>query len=52
MEHAKLQVQFTQTTPEEDSDVPVMQRIDRIRIWRLGHVRVMLKGLGNFTQVS
>ena len=50
MEHAKLQVQFTQTTPEEDSDVPVMQRIDRIRIWRLGHVRVMLKGLGNFTQ--
>lgn len=27
-----------------------MQRIDRIRIWRLGHVRVMIKGLGNFTQ--
>lgn len=50
LEHAKLQVQFTQTTPDEDSDIPVMQRIDRIRIWRLGHVRVMIKGLGNFTQ--
>lgn len=50
LEHTKLQVQFTQTTPDEDSDIPVMQRVDRIRIWRVGHVRVMIKGLGNLTQ--
>lgn len=50
LEGTKLQVQFTQTTPDEDEEIPVMQRIDRIRIWRIGHVRVMIKGLGNLTQ--
>ena len=50
LENTKLQVQFTQTTPEEDSEVAVMQRVDRIRIWRVGNMRVMIKGLGNLTQ--
>ena len=46
----KVQVQFTQTTPDEDSDEQVQQRIDALRIWSLGQIRIMLKGLGNITQ--
>lgn len=48
--HPKVQVQFTQTTPDEDSEEAVQQRIDALRIWSLGQIRVMLKGLGNLTQ--
>lgn len=46
----KIQVQFTQTTPDEDSDEQVQQRVDALRIWSLGQIRIMLKGLGNLTQ--
>ncbi|RWS31694.1 hypothetical protein B4U80_01929 [Leptotrombidium deliense] len=45
----KLQVQFTQTTPEEDSEEQVQQRVDRVRIWRLGHIRIIIRGLGNIS---
>lgn len=48
--HPKAQVQFTQTTPDEDSEEAVQQRVDALRIWSLGEIRVMLKGLGNLTQ--
>lgn len=48
--HPKIQAQFTQTTPDEDSEEQVQQRIDALRIWSLGHIRIMLKGLGNLTQ--
>lgn len=48
--HPKAQVQFTQTTPDEDSEEAVQQRIDALRIWSVGHIRIMLKGLGNLTQ--
>lgn len=47
----KLQVQFTQTTPKpEDEGEKVQQRVDRLRIWRLGKVRIIIRGLGNLTQ--
>lgn len=46
----KAQVQFTQTTPDEDSEEAVQQRIDALRIWSIGQVRIMVKGLGNLTQ--
>lgn len=46
----KVQVQFTQTTPDEDSEEQVQQRIDALRVWSLGNIRIMLKGLGNLTQ--
>jgi len=48
--HPKVQIQFTQTTPDEDSEEAVQQRVDGLRIWSVGHIRVMLKGLGNLTQ--
>ena len=48
--HPKAQVQFTQTTPDEDSEEAVQQRVDALRIWSIGHIRIMLKGLGNLTQ--
>lgn len=48
--HPKVQVQFTQTTPDEDSEEAVQQRIDALRIWSIGPIRIMLKGLGNLTQ--
>lgn len=48
--HPKVQIQFTQTTPDEDSEEAVQQRVDALRIWSVGHIRVMLKGLGNLTQ--
>jgi len=44
------QVQFTQTTPDEDSEEAVQQRVDGLRIWSFGKIRIMLKGLGNLTQ--
>lgn len=46
----KVQIQFTQTTPDEDSEEAVQQRIDALRIWSLGQIKIMLKGLGNLTQ--
>lgn len=46
----KVQIQFTQTTPDEDSEEAVQQRIDALRVWSLGQIRIMLKGLGNLTQ--
>ena len=46
----KAQVQFTQTTPDEDSEEAVQQRIDALRLWSIGQVRIMVKGLGNLTQ--
>jgi hypothetical protein len=48
--HPKVQIQFTQTTPDEDSEEAVQQRVDALRIWSLGEIRIMLKGLGNLTQ--
>ena len=48
--HPKVQIQFTQTTPDEDSEEAVQQRVDALRIWSLGQIRIMLKGLGNLTQ--
>ena len=48
--HPKAQVQFTQTTPDEDSEEAVQQRVDALRIWSIGQIRIMLKGLGNLTQ--
>lgn len=50
LQGTKAQVQFTQTTPDDDSEEEVQQRVDRVRIWRLGRIRVILKGLGNLTQ--
>lgn len=49
-EGTKIQLQLTQTTPDDDSEEEVQQRVDRIRIWRLGKIKVILKGLGNLTQ--
>lgn len=53
----KFQVQFTQSVQkeneEEDEDFeeePVMQRIDRLKVWRPGSIRVIVRGLGNLTQ--
>lgn len=46
----KIQAQFSQAVQEEDSDDPVQQRIDRIRVFRLGRVHVVIRGLGNLTQ--
>ena len=48
--HPKAQVQFTQTTPDEESEEAVQQRVDALRIWSVGQIRIMLKGLGNLTQ--
>lgn len=50
VEDTKVQIQLTQTTPDDDSEEEVQQRVDRIRIWRLGRIKVILKGLGNLTQ--
>ncbi|XP_074600540.1 uncharacterized protein LOC141854664 isoform X1 [Brevipalpus obovatus] len=50
VDDTKLQVQITQTTPDDDSEEELQQRVDRIRIWRLGRIRIILKGLGNLTQ--
>lgn len=46
----KIQAQFSQAVQEEDSEDPVQQRIDRIRIFSLGRVTVVIRGLGNLTQ--
>lgn len=46
----KLQAQFSQAVQEEDSEEPVQQRVDRIRVFRLGRVHVLIRGLGNLTQ--
>lgn len=46
----KVQAQFSQAVQEEDSEEPVQQRIDRIRVFRLGRVHVVIRGLGNLTQ--
>lgn len=49
IEGSKMQLQFTQTTPKQEGE-KVQQRIDRLRIWRLGKVRIIIRGLGNLTQ--
>lgn len=46
----KVQAQFSQAVQEEDSEEPVQQRVDRIRVFRLGKVHVVIRGLGNLTQ--
>lgn len=46
----KVQAQFSQAVQEEDSEEPVQQRIDRVRVFRLGRVQVIIRGLGNLTQ--
>lgn len=46
----KVQAQFSQAVQEEDSEEPVMQRVDRVRVFRLGRVHVVIRGLGNLTQ--
>lgn len=46
----KAQAQFSQAVQEEDSEEPVQQRIDRVRLFRLGRVHVVIRGLGNLTQ--
>lgn len=46
----KVQAQFSQAVQEEDSEEPVMQRVDRVRVFRLGRVFVLIRGLGNLTQ--
>lgn len=46
----KAQAQFSQAVQEEDSEEPVQQRIDRVRLFRLGRVFVLIRGLGNLTQ--
>lgn len=46
----KVQAQFSQAIQPEDSEEPVMQRVDRIRVFRLGRVHVVIRGLGNLTQ--
>lgn len=45
---AKVQTQITRYTPNS-RDEPIQQRVDAIRIWSIGMVRVMLRGLGNLT---
>lgn len=54
---AKAQIQFTQKSPpesddediEEEEEEQVQQRIERLRIWRPGKIRVLIRGLGNLT---
>lgn len=46
----RVQAQFSQKVQEEDSEEPVQQRIDRVRVFRLGRVQVLIRGLGNLTQ--
>lgn len=46
----KVQAQFSQAVQEEDSEEPVQQRVDRLRVFRLGRVHVLIRGLGNLTQ--
>ena len=46
--HAKTQIQITQYQPNTFEEFP-QQRLEAIRIWSIGMVRVMLRGLGNLT---
>jgi len=46
----RAQAQLSQAVQEEDSEEPVQQRIDRVRLFRLGRVFVLIRGLGNLTQ--
>ena len=46
--HPKAQIQISSYKPatfEED----LQQRVDAVRVWSVGMVRIMLRGLGNFT---
>lgn len=50
----KVQVQITQNSPPESEDedaeeVPVQQRIDRLKVWRPGQILVVIRGLGNLS---
>lgn len=42
------QAQITQLTPPDDSDEEIVQRVDGIKIIKLGKVKLLFKGLGNF----
>lgn len=46
----RAQAQFSQAKQDEDSTDPVQQRVDRVRLFRLGKVHVIIRGLGNLTQ--
>ena len=50
----KVQVQISQNAPPESEDedaeeVPVQQRIDRLKVWRPGKILVVIRGLGNLS---
>lgn len=45
----RVQAQFSQKKQDEDSEDPVQQRVDRVRVFRLGRVHVVIRGLGNLT---
>lgn len=50
----KIQVQISQNSPPESEDedaeeVPVQQRIDRLKVWRPGQILVIIRGLGNLS---
>lgn len=46
----RAQLQFSQKKIDEDSEEPVQQRVDRFRLYRLGKIVVVIRGLGNLTQ--
>lgn len=49
LDGSRSQLQFTQTTPANQGEKP-QQRVDRLRIWRLGKIGIIIRGLGNLTQ--
>lgn len=46
----RAQAQFSQKKQDEDSEDPVQQRVDRVRLFRAKKVHVVIRGLGNLTQ--
>lgn len=46
--HPKAQIQITEFR-SNDFEVENQQRVDAVRVWSVGMVRVMLRGLGNLT---
>ena len=50
----KAQVQISQNSPPESEDedaeeVPVQQRINRLKVWHPGQILVVIRGLGNLS---
>ena len=50
----KVQVQISQNSPPESEDedaeeIPVQQRIDKLKVWRPGQILVVIRGLGNLS---